>query len=638
MLFRKKNVRLSMQTKRSMCVRWGLLFALFGLVVLSLMGCSTQSKCFVDRDCPQSKYCEANVCVQGCTNDEMCPADHTCNLTRGNCMVGGCKPKAKKSCINGHLFWLNSCGAQEKKADDCGTRGCQGQSCNAKGPAVCGNGNCDFSENCVSCPKDCSCAPGICDTKTATCLEQNLCGNNKCDPGENCAHCSKDCKCSGSEVCDPVGQKCIVQTACGNGSCETAKGENCSTCIKDCPCPSKQICQSGACVEPSACGNGVCDTTKGENCSTCSKDCACKNGQQCINSQCKDTKGCNNDGFCQSNRDENCSNCAGDCGCSPRQKCINQKCQVENLCGNSRCDKLKGENCGTCSKDCSCGAKEVCKRNTCHKVQLCGNGICESSEGENCTTCSKDCACKAGQQCKNGSCQASCGNGSCEASKGETCSTCPKDCACSNGKICRSGTCGSTGCPSGTNSIWNCNTAKTKRQRCGVLTGYKLLEERCPYGCKVNTLYDTCCTCKAGAKRCVSDGLERCKSSCDGWEKVKTCNRSEGQYCSTIAGDCKCTVVYACPKLYAYQCLGKERQWCWKSAKTGCQHWIKSRLQCSGSTPVCNKGQCCACIPGTQRCSGTKIEVCSSDCKSWKLKQKCSSGLLCCNLKCSCTD
>ncbi|TNE46551.1 MAG: hypothetical protein EP343_23400 [Deltaproteobacteria bacterium] len=612
-----------------------------GLSLLTLatfhQGCSGKSSCFVDAECPEGQHCKANVCFQECTDDDSCPLDHKCNVQAGRCEISVCTPQASKACVGDNIYWLNSCGTRGALVEDCGGRGCKGVSCNSSTQAQCGNNNCEFGENCVSCPKDCPCAPGICDVATATCKEKpNPCGNGTCEAneGENCATCSNDCTCSATQVCDPASQACITKpNSCPNGTCDTAKGENCSTCVQDCPCPSKQVCQRGSCVEPTPCGNGSCEAAQGENCSSCPKDCPCQNGLLCINGKCQATTGCNNDGFCQTNRGENCANCNGDCGCAANQQCINEACKAVNFCGNGTCESSKGENCGTCSKDCTCPGNQSCQNNACRST--CGNGFCEPSKGEDCGTCSKDCTCLSGQQCKNGSCQATCGNGTCEASKGETCSTCTKDCSCSSNQVCKSGTCQQDGC-SGLSSLWKCTTQRDKRQRCGVITGYKLQEENCPNGCKTNTINDACCACKVGSKRCVGNELQVCQSDCNTWKASKTCDPDKGQYCSTLSGDCKCTNLNACPKLYGYRCKGTERQWCWKDSTTQCQFWIKSSLQCKDSTPVCNEGNCCACVPGTKRCNVDKIEICNSDCKSWSTHQKCTGGFFCCGLKCSC--
>jgi hypothetical protein len=89
------------------------------------------------------------------------------------------------------------------------------------GPACltgCGDGTCDSSESCSTCPADC----------------QNGCGDGCCLIGENCQNCAQDCVTV--EGCDP--------SACGNNQCNYGLSETCLNCA-DC---------FGLCD----CGNGTC--------------------------------------------------------------------------------------------------------------------------------------------------------------------------------------------------------------------------------------------------------------------------------------------------------------------------------------------------------------------------------------------
>src|SRR5262245_50492870 len=91
------------------------------------------------------------------------------------------------------------------------TAGCFGTS--SESPAVaetedglrhrrCGNGRCDGSESCSSCPADC----GACST----------CGDGVCDASESCGTCEHDCG------------TCRVSDVCGDGACTGS--ETCSAC------------------------------------------------------------------------------------------------------------------------------------------------------------------------------------------------------------------------------------------------------------------------------------------------------------------------------------------------------------------------------------------------------------------------
>lgn len=143
-------------------------------------------------------------------------------------------------------------------------------------PPSCGDGTCDSSESCSSCPSDC----GSC------------CGNGTLDPGEACdgtdlagATCASLGFASGTLACgstcaayDMSG--CVPYPSCGDGTCD--KGETCTSCPADC----------GAC-----CGNGKVDP--GEDCDgTVPAGVTCKSlgkvaGQVTCGSDCKfDESGC----------------------------------------------------------------------------------------------------------------------------------------------------------------------------------------------------------------------------------------------------------------------------------------------------------------------------------------------------------
>jgi hypothetical protein len=63
-------------------------------------------------------------------------------------------------------------------ADLDGLAGCADPDC-ADACSRCGDGTCDVSESCHSCPADCTCSA--------------VCGDFHCDPGEDCTSCPGDC-------------------------------------------------------------------------------------------------------------------------------------------------------------------------------------------------------------------------------------------------------------------------------------------------------------------------------------------------------------------------------------------------------------------------------------------------------------
>jgi hypothetical protein len=115
--------------------------------------------------------------------------------------------------------------------------------------SVCGNGTCESSETCSTCPADC----GVCAT----------CGDGTCQSTETCSSCPADCgacatcgdgTCQSTETCSSCPADCGACPTCGDGTCQST--ETCSSCPADC----------GDC-----CGDGTCDST--ETCETCPADC-----------------------------------------------------------------------------------------------------------------------------------------------------------------------------------------------------------------------------------------------------------------------------------------------------------------------------------------------------------------------------
>lgn len=172
--------------------------------------------------------------VIGCGNDEDCSKDSDC--------------KDDESCVNG------SCVSADAGYD--------------AGNAVCGNGDCELTEGCTSCPEDC----GRC--------RQMECGDGECSDSEceTCANCPDDC-----------GQ--CEQTDCGNGICEPGEDIQCSDCasLEDSTCD--QSCTSTCdCTQPwTACGVGVrsvCTPVACEDCYDKGLSCCWCPQESCSNVTC----------------------------------------------------------------------------------------------------------------------------------------------------------------------------------------------------------------------------------------------------------------------------------------------------------------------------------------------------------------
>jgi hypothetical protein len=140
------------------------------------------------------------------------------------------------------------------------------------GGAVCGNGVREFGEQCdgsdlggVTCEAR-GCTGGgtlgcttSCTFDTSQCTGCPVCGDGNCDFGEDCIGCSADC------ISEPA-------NACGNGVCEAADGEDCLTCPADCngvqngKPANRYCCGGGGGENPVPCDDGRC--TQGNDCQT----------------------------------------------------------------------------------------------------------------------------------------------------------------------------------------------------------------------------------------------------------------------------------------------------------------------------------------------------------------------------------
>lgn len=75
-------------------------------------------------------------------------------------------------------------------------------------PKLCGNGICNFIENCANCQEDCKCQDGqYCSFKLKKCI-QTKCGNRICEPFEGPENCCLDCKCFSGFICNEETKKC----------------------------------------------------------------------------------------------------------------------------------------------------------------------------------------------------------------------------------------------------------------------------------------------------------------------------------------------------------------------------------------------------------------------------------------------
>lgn len=212
---------------------------------------------------------------------------------------------------------------------------------------ICGDGQCNGSEDPYTCLEDCAprCGDSICspgESCPADCDLYGTCGNGVCDLGEDYWMCATDCAID-----------------CGDGTCDAAAGEDCNnTCPTDC-------CEI---VPNPVCGDGVCDAS--EDSAGCPSDCGTPAFTPLPAAPPPPVCG---DGRCELG--ESPCNCTADCGpIGDPTACA---------CGDGTCDGSIGEDCATCQADCgSCVPAPT---------GVCGDAFCDAYAGETCLNCSSDC-------------------------------------------------------------------------------------------------------------------------------------------------------------------------------------------------------------------------------------------------------
>lgn len=264
-----------------------------------------EDNCCIDCGCPDGQFCKNRTCqypecedVIDCDDRDICTIDACVNPNSANAY---CRNEPISVCESGDLCCPSNCYALRIGGDaDCTPH--------------CGNGQCEISENCDNCAKDCvcketqHCGPEEWGAFVNGCVDNAICGDGKCTTSlENCDNCSRDCGCDEEETCDPghsaadsYGCYFIPEPICGDGSCDTGVGEDCYTCGMDCVCTGLTMCDPGpgadaiGCVPTGAiCGNGMCETSLGEHCMNCIADCACWPPDECIPGMIgADPKGC----------------------------------------------------------------------------------------------------------------------------------------------------------------------------------------------------------------------------------------------------------------------------------------------------------------------------------------------------------
>ncbi len=268
--------------------------------------------------------CGAN-CPPGCPGGAACPScgDGWCGPGEcGSCAVdcpscadcctphpqGGCVDAGVQACACADdptccaVAWDDACVALAKAA--CGL------SC-----PVCGDGACNGTEDCATCPTDC----GLC-----------TCGDGVCDAtaGETCSTCPADCGACGLPCCLPHTEAGCDDTAVQ--TCTCALDTVCCAVLWDSVCVQKATTSCGLDCTGIQCGDGQCVAP--EDCTLCPQDCGT------CPTNCPD-------GVCSAG--ESCVSCPADCG-----PCTGACCSAHSGVG---CDDGAVQSC-VCGIDPACCA------------------------------------------------------------------------------------------------------------------------------------------------------------------------------------------------------------------------------------------------------------------------------------------
>jgi hypothetical protein len=262
---------------------------------------------------------------------------------------------------------------------------------------------------------------------------QGMCGDGFCDFTEDCLVCSMDCgpcqACTTDAECedgDPCTDAFCEMTGTGVGACIVLH-------IPDCfgdPC--QDLCDDGdPCTIDDCDPAGDCVHHPDPICGTCADGLECDDGDPCT------MDSCGSDGMCHHDVvDPNCvqETCLDDAICVDADPCTLDYCGTDGLCKH---DPITGCTAGGgCTTDAECDDGDPCTIDTCPM----DGTPCHHDTDPSCviTGCVTDADCDDGNPCTTGTCQPDglcsfttdaacmCGNGTCDL--GEDNVSCPADC------------------------------------------------------------------------------------------------------------------------------------------------------------------------------------------------------------------
>ncbi len=358
---------------------------------------------FHDRYCKDKGKSDICASKNYTTVKEICPSG--CKFDA--CL--NCAPKDKKECYQDDVWWYDSCGNRESKAEECDNDGWIGTTY-CKNDDVyqdfvdrgCSAGSC-FDNVTPTLIQDCGplgCSGGTCNECTPKhhkgCYDDNLYWYDSCGTrgvlAEDCGTdgYEGDYYCVGDKLYrDYVDYGCSVDTCtkttipqlqedCSPGKCI---GNACDSCTPN----DHQGCYNDDVYWFDSCGQ-VITTAKVEECGAL----GCFNGS------------CGGDGSCIDSSD--CSGSTPVCDTSDN-KCV--ECLSNSDCATGVCHPILKE-CVECVNNADCGGGQVCNtsNNTCVECLAnsdCSDGVCDTSSNV-CVECVVGSDCDDGNECTDDQC------------------------------------------------------------------------------------------------------------------------------------------------------------------------------------------------------------------------------------------
>lgn len=397
--------------------------------VCNKFGTCEPAICIVDEDCPSCSVCDDGTCIEGCSDDNACPAGSECD-PEGRCAKAcsydyECDTEAgNQVCLEGGYCGL-ACDPVVacNTSDDCD----DGEYCSDEG--ICLEG-CVVDLDCLSLG-----ANYLCEHQYVR-RPNGAIAPCEAYPGEQCYSEVGQCRhfCSGDSDCDSA-----FNETCVSGQCQTPI----ETCLSDDDCPSingeSQICKidddqpgtcSSGCRRNSDCPGNVCWEGQCKfGCSSNYGGATCKALLEDDGAYCRTRyrSGEGNAGrvqYCDvvSSNAESVTNkkpkgcqcfefCGDEGNCQPYQCDSDLDCQ-EDACGSC----LVGNVCGECITDAECPGTKICDRplddNGEFRLYDDGSpvgGICAYSCAPVGTgTCFTSDDCDPGYFCSSGDCERGC--------------------------------------------------------------------------------------------------------------------------------------------------------------------------------------------------------------------------------------